>query len=164
MCLWYSFGTATSLGGSRAAISTAVIVLGVLTIRCMVILALSCKSLQSSDHTTTGRCQSSMVPCLRWNFGSNAACHGYPRTKCSFPKPVTKNLIILVSFPVRTSRSIYFFITPAALVVPSMFHTFCGFSSSSVVTPSFLANSGSMKLSVAPESVSVFYQLSFLLS
>src|SRR6267378_2611911 len=155
LCLWYSFGIATSLGGSWAAISTAVILFGVLTIRRMVTLALSRRSLQSSDRTTTGRCRSSIVPCPHQNFGSNAACQGYPRTKCSFPKPVIKNLIILVSLPVRTSRSVYSFITPAVLVVPSMFHTFHGFSSSSVVTPSLFTNSGSMKLSVAPESVNV---------
>src|SRR6266404_5556424 len=144
LCLWYSFGIATSL-----------ILFGVLTIRRMVTLALSRRSLQSSDRTTTGRCHSSIVPCPHRNFGSNAACQGYPRTRCSFPRPVIKNLIILVSFPVRTSKSVYSFITPAALVVPSMFHTFRGFSSCNVVTPNFLANSGSMKLSVAPESVSV---------
>src|SRR6266404_7738589 len=80
LCLWYSFGIATSLGGSWAAISTAVIFFfGVLTIRRMVILALSRRSLQSSDRTTTGRCRSSIVPCPHRNFGSNAACQGYPR-------------------------------------------------------------------------------------
>ena len=135
LCLWYSFGIGTSFGGSFVAISTAVIGFcsGLPVIHQMVTHPRSHRSCQLRGLMMIGRYLSSIVPSLHLNLGSNATCQGYPRTRCSPPRQVTRNLITFVSFPVLTSKSIYSFMVPAEFFVPSMFQTSRCFSICNVV-------------------------------
>src|SRR6201996_9709042 len=97
-----------------------------------------------------------MTPLVQLNWGSKVVSQGYPRIKSSFPKLVTRNLIVSSLFPVHTERSTYRISIPAWLLVPLIFQIFRGRSSSLVPSPSLVMRRGSMKLSVAPESTRIF--------
>src|SRR6201996_7162179 len=97
-----------------------------------------------------------MTPLVQLNWGSKVVSQGYPRIKSSFPKLVTRNLIVSSFVPVRTERSTYLVNIPAWLLVPSIFQIFRGRSRSLVPSPSRVMNRGSIKLSVAPESIRIF--------
>ena len=92
---------------------------------------------------------------LHLNFGSKVESQGYPKTRSSPPKLVTRNFITSCLAPVQTSKSTQCVSAPALLVVPSMFHIFRGLSRSCFPRPSRLSSFGWIKLSVAPESTKI---------
>src|ERR1700761_3832423 len=111
---------------------------------------------QSKERITIGRWEVSMTPFAQLNWGSKVVSQGYPKIRSSFPRLVTRNLIVSSLFPVRTDRSTYLVNMLAWLLVPSIFQIFRGRSRSRVPSPSLVINRGSMKLSVAPESTRIF--------
>jgi hypothetical protein len=98
----------------------------------------------------------SMTTSVHLNWGSKAANQGYPSIRSSSSRSVIRNCICFSSFPVQISRLMYSWIRPALLLVPLIFHIFFGRSSFWVPNPSRLISLGSIKLSVAPESTSMF--------
>ena len=121
----------------------------------LAITGLICDLLQSTERIMIGRKEVSMEVSLHLNLGSNVESQGYPKTRSSPPRSVTRNFIISCLLPVRTSRSTQWVSTPALLVVPSIFHIFRGLSRGWLPRPSCWSNFGWMKLSVAPESTKI---------
>ena len=96
-----------------------------------------------------------MTPFVQLNWGSKVVNQGYPRIRSSFPRLVTRNLIVSSFFPVCTERSTYCVSIPAWLLVPSIFQILRGHSRFWVPSPNLVINRGSIKLSVAPESTKI---------
>ena len=97
-----------------------------------------------------------MTPLLQLNLGSKFTSQGYPKIRSSFPRSIIKNLILACFCPGWMLRSTYFVISPALLLVPSIFQIFWAHSRLWVPSLSLWISLGSMKLSVAPESTRMF--------
>jgi hypothetical protein len=108
------------------------------------------------DDIMIGSVCSFMTALLQLNFGSKVASHGYPRSTSSCPMSVTRNHISLFFPLVCIFKSRKCVIIPDLFVVLSMLNIFLGFGSSCNPNPILFANTGCMKLSVAPKSTNTF--------
>ena len=111
------------------------------------------------DEIMTGNVFKSMIAGCHLNPGSNAASHGYPRSKSSVPMSAIRNRISLTTPLVWNFKLMKWVILPNLFSVLLMLNIFLGFSKACAPTFIHSASCGCIKQLVAPESTRAFWLL-----